>query len=359
MPNMENFFLYEDYQYQLVSHILVFGFGAMVAGLVYFAITASSIHPRYRISNYLGCVVMVSAGLILYTQYNSWTKSFRLARVGSSAVWYHPALGVDADGVPLMPPSDPSLSPEEIIAKRSNAGTEAALASSGSVFSNGYRYMNWTIDVPTLQIQLLAVVGLAGASFLRNAIKFTVGGLAMIYTSYVAQFYEPAFAPGADWAYGQTMFWVFYGLGWLAYVYILYAVYTGVFKQISHMHPRAQNVMKGIWRLFLVSWTVYAIAIAMPAIAYNTHGAVWRQFLFTFADVVSKVIFGAMIGRVATYQSAAEGYLPAIESCDWDPSGKVSGIDDDPEVGPRDERSEPHSQTSGDRSEPRRSGVPR
>ena len=76
MPNMENYFLYHDYQYQLVSHILVLGFGAMVAGLVYFLLTAQSIMPKYRISSYIGCVVMVSAGLILFTQYQSWEQAF-------------------------------------------------------------------------------------------------------------------------------------------------------------------------------------------------------------------------------------------------------------------------------------------
>lgn len=318
MPNMENFFLYEDYQYQLVAHILVFGFGAMVAGFVYFAITASTLSPKYRTANYLGCVVMVSAALILFTQYTSWTETFQFGRVGSSAAWFHPALGIDSDGQSLLPPSDENMFDKTVVAERLQRGRFAAGQTTGSVFSNGYRYMNWTIDVPTLQIQLLAILGVSGAAFFRSAVKFTIGGLAMIYASYVAQFYEPAFAPDAEWASGQMMFWVFYGIGWLAYMYILYAVYTDVFRQTSHMHPRSQKLMTGIWRLFLITWTVYAIAIAMPAIAYNAHGVVWRQYLFTFSDVISKVIFGAMISRVALYQSAAEGYEPAIESCQWD-----------------------------------------
>ena len=30
MPNMESFFFREGFQFQLISHILVFGFGAMI-----------------------------------------------------------------------------------------------------------------------------------------------------------------------------------------------------------------------------------------------------------------------------------------------------------------------------------------
>ncbi len=70
--------------------------------------------------------------------------------------------------------------------------------------------------------------------------------------------------------------------------------------------------------LFLGAWTVYGVAIAIPAFAFNAHGAIWRQFLFTSADIVSKVIYGAMLSQVALYQSAAEGYEPAIEACQWD-----------------------------------------
>lgn len=300
MPNMENYFFYEDYQYQLVSHVLVLGFATMVAGLVYFALTIRSILPKYRISSYLGCVVMVSAGLILYTQYQSWDAAFVFVNTGERSGWVNPAVG--------------PLAEDSKIAEAVDQIPDAL--QTGKLFSNGFRYMNWSIDVPTLQVQLLAVIGVAGVSFFRSAVKFIVAGLAMIYFSYVAQFYEGGFAP---WADGQStsLFWVFYLLGWAAYLYILYAVYTGVFQQVSHMHDRPRKIMRGIWWLFLISWTVYGIAIAMPAIAFNVHGAIWRQYLFTSADIVSKVIYGAMISQVALYQSAAEGYEPAIEACQW------------------------------------------
>lgn len=302
MPNMENYFIYQDYQYQLVSHILVLGFGAMMAGLVYFILTSRSLMPKYRISSYLGCVVMVSAGLILWTQYKSWDQAFVYVENGDQSGW------VNQEAVGLRPETGEGEALSSVVAE----GTPT-----GRLFSNGFRYMNWSIDVPTLQIQLLAVIGVAGLTFVRNAIKFTIAGLAMIYFSYAAQFFEYGFAPWID-SGATTWFWVFYVLGWVAYLYILYAVYTSVFQQTSHMHPRAQGVMQGIWYLFLVSWTVYGVAIAIPAFAFNVHGAVWRQFLFTSADIVSKVIYGAMLSQVALYQSAAEGYEPAIEACQWD-----------------------------------------
>jgi bacteriorhodopsin len=302
MTNMENYLIYQDYQYQLIAHVLVFGLGAMVAGLIYFAYSVSSTAPKYRLTSYLGSVVMISAALILWTQYRSWADSFQ----------YVPdALGEGKGGYVNLNMEDHVLGLSE------SAETPEASLSRGA-FSNGFRYMNWTIDVPMLQIQLLAVIGVAGVTFLRSAAKFTIAGLAMIYFSYIAQFFEWGFHPELGDGTARFYFWVFYLLGWVAYLYILYAVRADVFSNTGHMTPRARNIMQGIWWLFLIAWTAYAIAIAMPAIAFNQSGAVSRQFIFTFCDVVSKVIYGAMLTRVALFQSAAEGYVPAASECQWE-----------------------------------------
>lgn len=54
----------------------MFGLGAMVAGLIFFAYTVWSTKPKYRTSSYLGIVVMVSAALIRWTQYQSRPSAF-------------------------------------------------------------------------------------------------------------------------------------------------------------------------------------------------------------------------------------------------------------------------------------------
>jgi hypothetical protein len=59
-----------------------------------------------------------------------------------------------------------------------------------NVFSNGYRYMNWSIDVPVLLLQLVIVLRLEYQRAVSTWARFAVAGLAMIYTGYVGQFYE-------------------------------------------------------------------------------------------------------------------------------------------------------------------------
>ena len=106
--------------YDMVSHVLTLGYAVMLAALFYFILTMRTVAPQYRTSSVLSVVVMVSAFLLLYIQQHNWTNAFA----------YNAATGLyeriaNADG-----------------------------------FTNGYRYLNWLIDVPMLLFQILFVVTL-------------------------------------------------------------------------------------------------------------------------------------------------------------------------------------------------------
>ncbi len=106
--------------FQLVSHVLTLGYAAMAASLIFFILTIKTNLPKYRMSSVLSVVVMVSALLLLFEQQNQWVEAFTL-----------------------------------------NNGVYELTGN----FSNGFRYLNWLIDVPMLLIQILFVVGVAGAAF--------------------------------------------------------------------------------------------------------------------------------------------------------------------------------------------------
>lgn len=256
---MENLFAYTPVQWDIVSHILVFGVGAHVAGFVYFLVTSPQSAPRYRLSSFLSAVVMVSAALILFQQQLSWREAF----VFDGELW---RLG-------------------------------------DSTFSNGFRYVNWTIDVPVLLTQLLVVLGVSHARFMSIWPKFVIGGLLMIWTGYVGQFFETTSATNLYiWGTISTVF----------YFYILYLVYTAIFPSLKDLPKQVHGSMKGVWWLILFSWTLYPGAYLMPVLWPAAEGMVARQIVFTAADVLSKVIYGVMLSRIATTRSALEGFEPAI-----------------------------------------------
>ncbi len=67
---------YSEIAYQFVSHILTLGYAIMLAGLFYFVLTIKNVAPKYRMSNLLSGVVMVSAFLLLFAQAGNWVTSF-------------------------------------------------------------------------------------------------------------------------------------------------------------------------------------------------------------------------------------------------------------------------------------------
>ena len=273
---MENYITYSPWVYQVVGHVLSFGAAAMVAGLVYFLATAQQVSPRYRLSSFLSAVVMASAALELGIQSLNWEYSF--VREGTTGAF--------------------------------------ALAE-GQIFANGYRYANWTIDVPVLLTQLLIVLGVTGAAFWRNWGQFVVAGLAMIWTGYVSQLFEAV--PVGSNTYAQTFeFWLWFFISWIFYIWILVIVFKVVWSSMDQVPSQARGLLKGIAILLLGSWTLYPVAAICPWLSFDQYGVLARQILFTVADVTSKVIYGVLLGYAATIRSAAEGFVPAIESLKWD-----------------------------------------
>lgn len=256
--NIENLLTYNPVQWQLVAHILVLGFAAQAAGFVYFITTMKEISPRYRTASILGSIVMVSAFLLLFAQSQSWQNSF-----------------VFQDGVFVL---------------------------GEGIFSNGFRYLNWLIDVPLLLLQLVIILGLAASAARRLGTLFVGSGAAMIVLGYVGQFYETT---------NLTNLWIWGAASTVFYIILLYLAWKEIGKALPKMPSSAAGTLKIIRWIFVVFWTFYPIAYIIPAVLPTADGVVIRQFVFTIADIVAKVIYGVLITKVAVDLSKAEGYQPS------------------------------------------------
>ncbi len=258
---MENLFSYSPMAYEMVSHVLTLGFVVMLAALFYFILTIRTVAPRYRISSILSVVVMVSAFLILYFQHTSWTNAFQF---NAASGLYERAAGADN-------------------------------------FSNGYRYLNWLIDVPMLLFQILFVVEISKAQ--RNRLRnwFFFSGAMMIITGYVGQFYETTnTAALLIWGAISTAF----------FIHVLYLIFRVIRNGSEGLPTPAANVLSSIWWLFLFSWMLYPGGYLMPLLMNSEAGVVGRQITYTVADISSKVIYGILLTQVAQLRSKAEGFDP-------------------------------------------------
>lgn len=256
--NVENEYTYDAVQYTIVAHVLTLGYAAMAAGLVYFLVTRTQSLPRYRLSAVLSAVVMTSAFLELYVVSDRWRSSF------------------DWDGTAFVP--------------------------SDELFSNGFRYVNWSIDVPVLLLQLLIVLGVTGAAFRRGWVLFTVAGLAMVYTGYVGQFYEVE---------RSAPFWVWGAVSTVFFLVILVLVRRTVYGNLDRLPEEVRPLARAVWWLLLVSWFLYPGGYLMPALIDGADGVVARQITYTVADITSKVIYGVLLGVIAQKISKYEGYEQA------------------------------------------------
>ncbi|MGB5757627.1 MAG: bacteriorhodopsin [Acidimicrobiales bacterium] len=262
--SFENLHTYSPAQYDSVLSVFTLTAAVFAAVLIYSLATASSLSPRYRILSVLTGVVMVSATIELGLLALQWSSAFSY------------------DG--------------------------ESYVRTGSLFSNGFRYMNWSIDVPVLLTQLLIVAGLTGRVFMTRWASFVVAGLAMIWTGYVGQF---------DEVDGGARFWVWGAISTVFYLWLLYVAYQSVRDAKALAPASVTRLLDAVWILFLVSWTIYPLGYLMPQISNSADGVVIRSFIYSFADISSKAVYGVLLAIIAQKVSAAEGYRPSIESSFW------------------------------------------
>jgi len=247
---------YSEIAYQFTSHILTLGYAVMLAGLLYFILTIKNVDKKFQMSNILSAVVMVSAFLLLYAQANNWTSSF-------------------------------TFDPEQ---------GKYFLDTDGDLFNNGYRYLNWLIDVPMLLFQILFVVSLTSSKFSSVRNQFWFSGAMMIITGYIGQFYEVT---------DLTAFFVWGAISSAFFFHILYVMKKVIDEGKVGISAKGQKILNNIWVLFLVSWFLYPGAYLMPYLAgidgffFSEDGVMARQLTYTIADVCSKVIYGVLLGNLA------------------------------------------------------------
>lgn len=260
--SFENEFAYTATQYEVVLGVFTLTAAVFAAVLVYSLATSGSIAPRYRLTSYLTGVVMVSA----------------VIELGLLALRWSNAFGWDGSQYVLM----------------------------SDLFSNGFRYMNWSIDVPVLLTQLLIVAGITGTLFRKRWAAFVIAGLAMIWTGYIGQFDEIG---------GGAQFWVWGAISTVFYLWLLVVAW----QTIRDAKAKAPNegirrLFGAVWILFLVSWTIYPLAYVMPQISFSVGGVVARNLIYSFADIASKAVYGILLAVIAQKLSAHRGFKPAIEA---------------------------------------------
>ena len=259
--NLENIVEFTPAQFDLMSTILTIGYAAHFAGLAYFILTRKNVAPRYRSMTTMSVVVMLSAALLL----------LRLDISLGQAFDYDAASGMYVLG--------------------------------DMTYNQGYRYFNWLIDVPLLLTQSFFVLNIAKKDLLGYRLKLGGAGALMVVLGYIGQFYEVVDPLGAllIWGIAATV----------PFIYFTAIFWRLTGDSLGYLPAEAAATMKNIRYLFMFSWNLYIVAYVVPMFGdfgQSAEGAITRTWLFTIADVLSKIIYGILLGKVATIRSVAEGY---------------------------------------------------
>ena len=250
-------------QYQLVSLILMVSYGAFFAFVLFFAMSAQNLAPRYRLVPILSAVVMVSAGISLLQEFSLWKESYAF---------------VDGAYRPLA---------------------------ENEVFTNAYRYGNWTITVPILLTQLAMAMGLRQSDVNRRSLRMVVPGVLMIWAGLYGQFGAVGdFSHLNLWGVVSTIFFL-----WLI-LEVRQTLVAGMNNTPDILKPWPNN----LWWFFLATWGLYPIAYALPQLGAKAEIVVAQQAIFCFADIATKLIYGLILARFVLRRSAFEGYMPAADA---------------------------------------------
>lgn len=249
---------YTSFQWDLVFYALLVAGFAVFAGMIYSIVTRSEVSKKYRpavIASALICGVATLGYLALIL---SWKAGFQL------------------QGENFVP-------------------------NPGYRFSNGLRYTDWTVTVPLLCAELLAVCSLTGAKARNLRFSAMAAAFAMIVTGFIGNELNEGAKPNT----GALLIWG--AVSTVFYLYLYVALLGAVRTSLPTMGKAAGASLRNASILLLSVWGTYPVVYLI--FAFTKHSAIWAitaQLAFCAADITAKAGFGALIHKVAKLRTAED-----------------------------------------------------
>jgi bacteriorhodopsin len=166
--------------------------------------------------------------------------------------------------------------------------------------SEATRYIDWSVTVPLLTVELLAVCSVAGTRARNLRFSTMAAAFLMIVTGYLG---SQVLSEGRDRT--ALVVWGLISTAFFLYLYV--ALIGAVRESLSTMSREAAASLRNATILLLSSFGVYPLVYAVPVFADVTPA--WfttMQVAYSAADVVAKVGFGVLIHKVAKLRTAED-----------------------------------------------------
>ena len=177
---------------------------------------------------------------------------------------------------------------------------ESFIPNANAILSWAPRYFDWTVTVPLLVIELIAVATLAGAAARRLRAVGIAAAFLMISTGFIGGVViDSGTNMGALWIWGiiSGIFMV------ILYFLVIYVVVKGG-RDLKG--SEASTTLRNAGILLIVTWMAYPIIFGLQGWGHGGAVITWMQVVLSAADIVAKVGFGSMIHKIAKLRSAED-----------------------------------------------------
>src|SRR4051794_7168619 len=189
-----------------------------------------------------------------------------------------------------------------------------------AVLSWSPRFMDWSVTVPLLVVELIAVSAVTGRLARRLRSIGIAAAFLMILLGYLGGVViEGGTDPGALATWGSASS--------VCFAVLDAVIIVTVVKSMPSLPATARGPYRAAMVLLLVVWFVYPVVFGLQGV---TEGGEWttaEQLVLCAADVAAKVGYGVLLGRVARLRTAADaltGLDPHPESV-WLDQVKLAG----------------------------------
>ncbi len=170
------------------------------------------------------------------------------------------------------------------------------------------RYMDWSVTVPLLTVELLAVAALTRAQTLRWRCAAVVAAALMIVTGFLGVLFGQDALRGANAA-----MWIWGAIS-TAFFVVLYVIAARAYRaSAAVLSPESSRSYRAALILLFTVFLAYPLAYLVPwwAGAHNPGWATAEQLTFTIADIAAKAGFGLLIHRTAKLRTAHDADDPS------------------------------------------------
>ena len=170
---------------------------------------------------------------------------------------------------------------------------------STAIFALSSRYMEWTVSVPLLVVELLAVCALTGRTARRTRAYAVAGAFLMIFTGFLGS----VIIDNGESMSAQIFWGAISSVFWIATTVILL---RAVRRSIPSLTGECGVLLKGAANFLLAGWVLYPLVYILQLFLVGGQWTVLQQISYTLADLIVKVGFAGMIHRVAKLRTAED-----------------------------------------------------